>query len=52
MREKIFEGGGLKYLVLEPDGYEEGREYPMVILMHGYGSSMSDLASLCPIIDR
>ena len=52
MREKIFEGGGLKYLVLEPDGYEEGREYPVVILMHGYGSSMSDLAALCPIIDR
>ena len=35
---------------MEPDGYRDGRSYPLVILMHGYGSNMSDLAPLVPMI--
>ena len=52
MEEKVHEGKGLKYLVLEPDGFDEDRRYPMVMLLHGYGASMGDLAAVCPEIDR
>ena len=37
---------------MEPDGYRPGRPFPLVILMHGYGSNMSDLAPLVPMISR
>ena len=37
---------------MEPDGYRAGRPYPLVILMHGYGSNMSDLVPLVPMISR
>ena len=37
---------------MEPDGYRAGRSYPLVILMHGYGSNMSDLEPLAPMIAR
>lgn len=37
---------------MEPDGYHAGGSYPLVILMHGYGSNMSDLVSLAPMISR
>ena len=37
---------------MEPDGYHAGGSYPLVILMHGYGSNMSDLAPLVPMISR
>ena len=45
-------GSALKYLAVEPEGYEPGKPYPMIVLLHGYGSHMGDLASLCPVIDR
>ena len=38
--------------MVEPDGYHAGGSYPLVILMHGYGSNMSDLAPLVPMISR
>ena len=37
---------------MEPEGYRAGRSYPLVILMHGYGSNMSDLVPLVPMISR
>jgi phospholipase/carboxylesterase len=40
----------LKYLAVEPDDYSPESRYPVVILMHGYGASMADLASLSPAI--
>ena len=36
--------------MVEPDGYRDGQSYPLVILMHGYGSNMSDLVPLVPMI--
>ena len=42
--------GSLAYQVVEPDGYRADRPYPLVILMHGYGSNMSDLVPLVPMI--
>ena len=52
MERKVHEGKGFKYLTLEPDGFDADRRYPMVVLLHGYGSSMGDLAALSPAIDR
>lgn len=36
MEEKIFEG--LKYLISYPEGFQEGKQYPLVIFLHGAGS--------------
>ena len=44
-------GEALRYLAIEPAGFDAGRPYPMVILLHGFGSHMGDLAGLCPSID-
>ena len=46
------EGETLKYVVVHPDGYNPGVEYPLVILLHGFGANMADLASLAPAIER
>ena len=51
MDVKEGQGSALKYLAVEPDGYDPNRHYPLVVLLHGFGSSMSDLAGLCPAID-
>ena len=51
MRATVHQGEALKYLVIEPDEYDLSRSYPMVVLLHGYGLHMGDLASLCPAID-
>ena len=52
MQGKRYEGKGLTYLTVEPDGYSPEVDYPMVILLHGFGAGMDDLAGLCPAIDR
>ena len=44
------EGKSLPYIVVHPDGYQEGVRYPMIILLHGYGANMADLAGLAPAI--
>lgn len=51
MEANQFEGKTLKYLAIEPDDYDSSKSYPMIILMHGFGASMRDLAGLCPAID-
>lgn len=45
------QGKSLKYLVLTPDAYSPDQTYPLVILLHGFGASMADLAGLCPTIN-
>ena len=52
METKTVQGKGLQYLAIHPDGYSPEADYPLVILLHGFGSSMHDLASLCPTIER
>lgn len=44
------EGKNLPYIVVHPDGYRAGGRYPMIILLHGYGANMADLAGLAPAI--
>ena len=52
MEAKRYQGKSLEYLAIQPDGYSSEVDYPLVVLLHGFGASMQDLASLCPAIDR
>ena len=51
MELKEHEGRTLRYLIVEPDGYKPDEPYPMVVMLHGYGSHMGDLAGLCQAIE-
>ena len=51
MKGQVHEGPGLKYLTVTPDDYEEGSSYPLVIMLHGFGANMHDLAGLAPAIN-
>ena len=37
-------------MVIEPDGYGPEVDYPLIVLLHGFGAGMHDLAGLCPSI--
>ena len=51
MEANRHEGKSLRYLAIEPDGYDSTKKYPMIILLHGFGAHMGDLAGLAPSID-
>jgi phospholipase/carboxylesterase len=51
MQGEIHEGPGLKYLTVLPDGYDADASYPMIIMLHGFGANMHDLAGLAPAIN-
>ena len=42
----------LTYLTVHPDNYRSDAHYPLIILLHGFGANMNDLAGLTPAIDR
>ena len=52
MEANTYQGKSLRCVTLEPDGYSPEVDYPLVIVLHGYGASMHDLVGLCPTIDR
>ena len=52
MQARQIDGNSLTYLVVEPDGYDPQHEYPAVVLLHGFGASMTDLAGLSTMLDR
>ncbi len=52
MKSAEYQGRSLKYLAIEPDGFSPEASYPLVILLHGFGAGMHDLAGLTPAIDR
>ena len=52
MQAREIEGNSLAYILVEPDDYDENQEYPTVVLLHGFGASMRDLAGLAPAIER
>ena len=52
MQAREIEGNSLAYILVEPDGYDQGQEYPAVVLLHGFGASMRDLVGLAPSIDQ
>lgn len=51
MRGEIHEGSGLPYVTVVPDEYTSDSSYPLVIMLHGYGANMQDLAGLAPAIN-
>lgn len=51
MQSEKHQGKGLQYLTLLPDEYDEARRYPLVIMLHGFGANMQDLAGLAPVIN-
>lgn len=51
MQARQLQGKTLHYIAIEPDGYDPAQSYPMIILLHGFGAHMGDLASLAPAID-
>ena len=42
----------LPAVIATPDHYDPTHEYGMVVLMHGFGSHMRDLAGLAPLINE
>ena len=44
-------GGGLDYVGVYPVDYEPEKGYPLVVLLHGFGANMHDLAGLASYID-
>ncbi len=42
----------MAYVLVEPDDYDESQECPAIVLLHGFGASMSDLVGLAPAIER
>ena len=52
MELKQFEGESLLYVAIEPDRYDPDKDYPMIIMLHGFGANMRDLVSLAPVISR
>jgi phospholipase/carboxylesterase len=46
------DGTALQYVLVTPEGFTAGAGYPLVVLLHGFGANMQDLASLAPYIDE
>jgi phospholipase/carboxylesterase len=51
MEAQSVEGRSLPYILVKPEGFSPNAGYPLVILMHGFGANMRDLAGLSPAID-
>ncbi len=51
MEAQSFEGKALSYVLVTPRGFDTSAGYPLVVLLHGFGASMQDLAGLAPAID-
>lgn len=43
MQRKVFKSGNMQYIVRYPNGYEEGKKYPVIIVLHGAGSRGEDI---------
>ena len=51
MRSENHQGKELKYLTVLPDEHDPESRYPLVIMLHGFGANMEDLAGLAPAIN-
>ncbi len=45
------QGDTLGYVAVYPMDYDPRESYPLIVLLHGFGSNMNDLAGLAPSID-
>lgn len=51
MESQVVEGKSLPYVLVKPPGFTPGAGWPLVVLVHGRGASMYDLAGLAPVLD-
>ncbi len=51
MDAQTYEDTALPYVLMKPEGFEPGAGWPLVILMHGRGASMHDLAGFSSALD-
>jgi phospholipase/carboxylesterase len=51
MESQVVEGKSLPYVLVKPPGFKPGAGWPLVVLAHGRGASMYDLAGLAPVFD-
>ena len=52
MKTEQHQGEHLTYLTILPDNHDARVSYPLVIMLHGFGANMQDLASLAPAIEQ
>ena len=52
MNGEAIKGKDLHYFNIYPDDYDEQKPYPLVVMLHGFGANMRDLAGLAPSINR
>ncbi len=45
------QGSQLKYLTVHPDDYDPNKKYPMIVMLHGFGANMQDLAGIAPVLN-
>lgn len=51
MHAETVRGRALSYVLATPEGFEPAAGFPLVVLLHGFGANMYDLAGLAPSID-
>jgi phospholipase/carboxylesterase len=51
MKAEIKQSKELSYIMICPDGYDPDISLPFVLVLHGFGANMQDLAGLCPMIN-
>ena len=51
MQTQQHQGNSLRYITVLPDGYDPKVSYPLIIMLHGFGANMQDLAGLAPVIN-
>jgi phospholipase/carboxylesterase len=52
MKNSVDRSSSLEYLTVYPDGYDDGKPYPLIVCLHGFGANKEDLSGLAPVIDR
>ncbi len=50
MQVETVQGKDLVYLILYPLDYDPSLSYPLIVMLHGFGANMYDLASLSSVI--
>ena len=51
MKFEQHQGKDLKYLTVVPDNHASDISYPLIVMLHGFGANMRDLAGLAPAIE-
>jgi phospholipase/carboxylesterase len=51
MKAETIEGKALSYILVRPDSFQPDSSHPLVVVLHGFGATMHDLAGLAPVID-